>query len=140
MADGDAKIEAWQRLVNGVPIHNLGLGSKDGRIDLSGISIPEPAVSRSRRSRYGEISIVSGAAKVVGAQWTSVDFTRSRLHSVLFYECSIRDCVFDECYCPNWGLWGTKLSDVTFRSADLRGAALGALHHGARNSFHHIAF
>jgi uncharacterized protein YjbI with pentapeptide repeats len=127
------------------PLDDLGLSHRNGRLDLSGLSVPEPTVSKKMRTAIADVLQLDGLVKIRGATLRSLDFSASRLNHLRFFDCAIEDCIFDHCMCQNWGLWGTKVSDTSFRAADLRKSALGGvqdgrLHDGWRNAFRKVDF
>jgi hypothetical protein len=62
------------------------------------------------------------------------------MNHLLFFDCIIDDCVFDNSVCQHWGLWGTTVTNSSWRDADLRNSALGAVKDGQRNSFRQVDF
>lgn len=132
--------EPWHRLVQGKPLVGLGLALKDGRVDLRGLLAPEPSVARTFRTPGADVAVLEGTTEVRGAVWKALDLSGSRLNGVRFFDCIIENCVFDGCSCKDWRLWSTKVSDSTFRSADLRESALGGVQDSRRNTFRKIDF
>lgn len=65
----------------------------------------------------------------------------STLSNLWLKECNVSDCIFDNCDMSEVRLWGTSLSNVSFRSANLRGALLGGVSDsGKRNLFRNVDF
>ena len=138
--NADQDTEVLKRLIQGKPLDGLGLGEKNGRVDLSGLLAPEPTVAKRFSTKIADVAVLSGITKITGAKWKSLDFTGSRLNGVLFVDCVISDCIFDECLCQKWGLWSTTVSNTSFCSTDLRNSALGGILEGRRNVFREIDF
>ncbi|MFI5456795.1 MAG: pentapeptide repeat-containing protein [Isosphaerales bacterium] len=132
--------EIWNRLIQGMPLEGLGLGERHGRLDLKGLRGLEPFVSNTIHTPVGDAAVLGGLTKLRGAAWKSLDFSGSRLNDLKFFDSTISDCVFDKCRCRNWGLWGTKVSDTSFRSANLRESALGGVAPGTWNTFLRVDF
>jgi uncharacterized protein YjbI with pentapeptide repeats len=113
---------------------------KNGRMDLSGLCIPETTVAETLRTPIANISRLGGVVVAKQINWTSLDFTGSRLKGLRFHDCTINDCVFDRCNCQDWRLWSTQVQDTRFHSTDLRKSALGGLEENRQNSFRRVHF
>jgi len=116
MMNADQNEDIWKRLIQGKPLDGLGLGVKNGRLDLSGLLAPEPEVSKRFSTNIADIAVLSGVTKLHRVNWESLDFTSSRLNGLLFVDCTINNCVFEECSCEKWGLWATTVSSTSFKS------------------------
>lgn len=138
--NSDLEIEIWSRFSRGESLQSAGLGSANGLLDLRGLHAPGVSVAESTRTALADVAEVGGGATIRGVQLDSIDFSRSRLCGIRWENCSVTNCVFDECRCQDWRLWGTSFVNTTFRSADLRGSALGAVTVGKRNTFHGVDF
>lgn len=134
------KSEAWSRLIHGRSLSGLALDSKEGRLDLRRLVVPEPLAVRTISMDVGDVAVLKGMTVIRGATWESLDFSHSRLNGLRFFDCTIRDCVFDKCSCRDWRLWGTLVSDTCFHSADLRSSALGGVNAGKGNTFRNVDF
>jgi uncharacterized protein YjbI with pentapeptide repeats len=113
--------EIWSRLRRGATLEDLELPRKDGRIQLVGVETPSDPVLR-------------------GLHWRSVDFSRSRLSGLRFFDCKLENCSFEGAICRDWRLWTTTVSDCSFQSCDLRTSALGGVNDGKRNAFSRVDF
>ncbi len=131
--------EVLKRLIRGEPLDGLGLHLKDGRIDLSGLVVPEPVARRTIRTAIADV-VQLNVITVRGAAWRRLDFTGSRLNGLRLFDCGLSDCVFDKSSCQGWRIWSTTITDTSFRSTDLRGSALGAVQEGKRNVFRNVDF
>jgi uncharacterized protein YjbI with pentapeptide repeats len=140
MMNAEQDAEVWKRLTQGKPVESLGLHSKSGRLYLGGLLAPEPSVAKTVREIHADISELSGLTVLREVTWKSLDFSSSRLNGLRFFNCTINDCVFDECRCQDWRLWGTTIGRTTFRCADLRRSALGGVLEDRRNSFQEVDF
>jgi uncharacterized protein YjbI with pentapeptide repeats len=125
MMNADQNTEIWKRLIQGTPLDDLALDVRKGRVNLNGLLAPEPEISKRFSTNIADVAVLSGVTKFHRVSWESLDFTGSRLNGLLFADCAINNCVFEECSCQNWGLWATTVSNVSFRSTDLRNSALG---------------
>ena len=132
--------EVWDRLVRGKALDGLGLGSKDGRLDLNGLTLPEPHVKRTFDFNGIPIAEMESVHSVKGAKWKGLDFTGSKLKHIRFFESELSDCVFDRCQLEDLRVWTTKFNDCGFRRAKLKGSALGAVQNGKRNIYSGIDF
>jgi uncharacterized protein YjbI with pentapeptide repeats len=128
------------RLVNGQPLDGLGLHIRDGRFDLSGLSVPEPVVARREYTDIADIAYLDGVVRIRDVAWRSLDFTGAHLPELRFSNCRIENCVFDQCCCREWKIWGTQVTSTSFRSANLRTSLLGGVEGGKRNSFRQVDF
>jgi uncharacterized protein YjbI with pentapeptide repeats len=138
--NADQNREVWERLVQGKPLGGLGLGMKDGRLDLSGLLAPEPALVKTVRTPLADVSALDGITVLDQIKWESLDFSGSRLNGLRFQNCRISDCVFNECDCRDWRLWETTVLNTTFSSADLRKSALGGVQENRVNTFQKVDF
>lgn len=132
--------EVWERLIGGKSLEGLGLSIKDGRIDLSGLFIPDPIVTNQFSTKIADVKVLGNLIKIKKANWNALDFTGSRLNHFLFFDSIINDCIFDKCSCQNWGMWGTTISNTRFHATDLRDSALGGIDKGKRNVFRKVDF
>ena len=119
-------IEVWDRLLQGGPLEGLSLPTKDGRIDLGGLSLPEPAVLRRWQKPFANVTQIEPIAVLRRIKWENLDFSGSKLNSLRFYESEVSNCLFEHCELKDWRLWGTSIRDCSFRGANLRDSALGA--------------
>jgi len=125
MISDPMRIEAWQRLLTGEPLTCLSLPTKDGRIDLAGLTLPEPRALERWNTPLGNVERYKPTASFHKAKWHDIDFSQSRLHSICFEESQISNCCFDQCELRNLRLWASTIQDCTFRGADLRQSGLG---------------
>lgn len=131
--------EIISRLIQGKSLDRLGLGLKDGRVDLSGLITPEPVARKTVKTEIADVSEME-VLVIKGVTWKGLDFSGSRLNGLRFFDCAISDCVFDKCSCQDWRLWTTTVSETNFSSADLRRSALGGVQDGRRNTFRKVEF
>lgn len=132
--------EIWSRLAEGGPLDGLGLGFRNGRLDLRGLTAPEPTAGKTTHTTIADVVRQEGLIRMEGLTLQSLDLSASSLNHLLFVDCRIENCVFDKSKCQNWGLWGTSVSNSTFYSADLRNSALGAVLDDKRNAFGQVDF
>ncbi len=134
--------DIWQRLIRGQPLGDTGAAKIDGRFDSRNLHIAEPYGLETIRTPLADVTVLGGITSVKGASWESVDFSSSRLPGLRFLDCQIRNCVFDRCRMKDLRVWRTDFADVSFRSADLRGAMLGGTseNDNRRVTFHDVDF
>jgi uncharacterized protein YjbI with pentapeptide repeats len=89
---------------------------------------------------FADVVEIRGTKEFRGVKWKSLDFSRSDLRHLRFFDCVLDDCVFDDCQCRAWRLWGTTIENSSFRSANLRDSALGPVFNSVRNSFKRVDF
>jgi uncharacterized protein YjbI with pentapeptide repeats len=130
----------WRCLTTGTGLESLRLPVHEGRIDLRGLSAPQPAVVCEQQYAGATVQELGGVTTIRGARWHRLDMSNSVLSSLRFLDCSIEDCRLDGAACDDWRLWATRVSHVTFRGANLRNAALGGIHEGRRNAFLDVDF
>lgn len=140
MMNADQNREVWKRLIQGKLLNGIGLGVKNGRLDVSGLLAPEPAIVKTVRTSLADVSTLDGITVLNQTKWDSLDFSGSRLNGLRFLNCKITDCVFDDCDCRDWRLWGTTVSNTTFVSADMRNSALGGVQEHRVNTFRKVDF
>jgi Pentapeptide repeats (8 copies) len=130
--DGDGPALAARvvdRLVAGEPLTDLPLDRHDGLVDLRGLAIPDPrvlgeAVVAGDGARTG-LRWLGGLIELRGATLRDLDLSGARLEHLRFHDTVLRNCRFDRAVCRDWRAWDFTVEDCTFRSANLRGAALG---------------
>ena len=135
-------IEIWRQLLHGMSLADSGVPNFEGRFDLRNLHVPEPHAVETVRTSFADVTVLGGITSIEHATWQSIDFSSSQLPGLRFLDCQIRDCVFDRCRMDDLRVWRTDFANVSFRSADLRGAVLGGTseNDGRRNSFHDVDF
>ena len=107
-----------------------GLDAVDGRADLRGIPLTATPAT------IGDKDDPSG-----GVAWDSLDLSGAQLDQLRVFAGRITDCIFDSASLTALKLWGTDVTDSSFRRADLRSSALGTGEwNGARNTWRRVAF
>jgi uncharacterized protein YjbI with pentapeptide repeats len=134
--------EIWSELIRGRPLSELGVSRVAGRFDLRNLRVPEPQAVETVRTPLADVTVLGGITRIKNTIWQSIDFSSSDLPGLRFMDCQIRNCVFDRCRMDDLRVWRTDFANVSFRSADLRGAVLGGTSEGdaRRNSFHDVDF
>lgn len=130
----------WERLSRNESVEGLGLPVKAGRLDIGGLQVPQPYKVGEVHTKIADLDVVSGTTKICGAVWSHLDFTSSMLSAVWLKRCRVSDCLFDGSVMKDIRVWATDFSDVSFRSADMRGALLAGVEAGKRNSFIGVDF
>jgi uncharacterized protein YjbI with pentapeptide repeats len=132
--------EVWSRLVSGRPLDDLGLPVVGGRVDLRGLAAPEPSTVRQYTTPTANVKELGNLVVIQGARWTNLDFTKGQLKSLRLHDSKIENCCFDGAKCSDWRIWGTSISNTSFKTADLRKAALGGVDGVRRNAFYRVDF
>ncbi len=145
MTSNSQKTEAWQRLLVGESIADLSLPLKDGRVDLSGLVLPESRVVQRFQTSLADVTQIEPNGIFRGSKLQNLDLSGSRLGSVSFIESEVSNCRFDRCDLKGLRLCATTMRDCTLRGANLRGTALGAATvrgplEGKRNRFDRVDF
>jgi len=138
--DSDLNAEVWAHLLKGTGLEVLALAKRGDRVDLRGLQSSEPKEFQRIKMPRADVSTLSGLTEVKGVGWDSLDFTGSALKGLRFFDSTIRNCIFDECDCRDWRLWGMKVENCSFRSADLRNSAMGGIKENQRNTFDRVQF
>lgn len=134
--------EIWDALIHGRPFGDAGVQRVAGRLDLRNLHVAEPYAVKTTRTPLADVTVLGGVTSIERANWKSIDFSSSQLPSVRFLDCKIRDCLFDRCRLSDLRVWRTVFANVSFRSADLRGAMLGGTRENddRRVSYHDVDF
>jgi uncharacterized protein YjbI with pentapeptide repeats len=132
--------EIWERLIHGGLLDRAEVPKIDGRIDVRNLHVAEPHAIKKMRTNIADVTFLGGVTSIEDAIWRSIDFSSSQLPGLRFLSCQIDDCVFDHCRMRDLRVWGTKFSNVSFRSADLRGGSLGGVDRDERTSFRNVDF
>jgi uncharacterized protein YjbI with pentapeptide repeats len=113
-------MKAWERLVSGETVSGLSLAKKDGRIDLSGLALPEPRVLERWQTTLADVARIEPNGIFRNAKLRDLDFTGSKLNSIHFTESEITNCRFDRCDLQGLRLCATTIRDSSFHGAKLR--------------------
>jgi len=131
--------EIWRRLATNEPLNDLGLPTKNGRVDLRGLIVPVAGEVGVRSTRLAEIRELA-VNEVRGVRWSDLDLTGVCLDAVRLFDCRIENCLFERARCQDLRMWGTTVQDSIFRKVDLRKSALGGVDGRRRNCFRGVAF
>jgi uncharacterized protein YjbI with pentapeptide repeats len=135
------RVEAiLERLSTGDSIERLGLGQREGRWDLRGVSAQPLQCAGARNVAGVGLTEIQDRPRFSGLQLESVDFTGATLQGIVFENCTFHDCLFDGADCRGWSVWDSDVSDTSFVDADLRGAALGPLKRMRQNRYERVSF
>jgi uncharacterized protein YjbI with pentapeptide repeats len=143
--DQSLKLEGWRRLANDQSLADLSIPPKNGRLDLTGLVLPEPRIVQRWQTALANVAQVELNGVFRKARLRNLDFSGSKLPSLHFTECEISNCIFDRCDLRDLRLCDTTFRDCTFHKANLRDGALGAAtvsgpFAGKRNSFIGVDF
>ena len=132
--------EAIARLLAGERLDGLGLGEHEGRVDLRGLTAPQPERLR-RFEKFGIFFEQLGdMIEFRDARLEGLDLSAAVLDYLVFFHTAITDCRLDEARCQQWSLWAADVTDTSFRGADLRGATLGPWYEGRGNVYRGVDF
>jgi len=133
-------LEVWDRLYQGSALDDLSLPVLDGRLDLRGISLPDPAVIRRYQTSVANVTQIEPSAKFHGVKWENLDFSGSKLKGMRMFGCQINNCRFDKCNLEDLRWWSMAVTDTSFRGANLKKSALGGIQEGRRNLYQCVDF
>jgi uncharacterized protein YjbI with pentapeptide repeats len=139
------KKEAWKRLVDGESLKGLPISKKNGRVDLRGIELPEPKILERWQTALANVERFEPNGIFYSTNLQNLDFTGSKLSSLHFSDCEIRNCCFDHCNLRGLRLRATTIGECSFQGADLSGTPLGVASvtgpfAGRPNSFFEVDF
>jgi uncharacterized protein YjbI with pentapeptide repeats len=134
--------EIWDALIHGRLLGDAGIPKIAGRLDLRNLHVAEPYAVKTTRTPLADLTVLGGVTSIEEASWKSIDFSSSQLPSLRLLDCQVRDCLFDRCRLSDLRVWRTVFANVSFRSADLRGAMLGGTRENddRRVSYHDVDF
>jgi uncharacterized protein YjbI with pentapeptide repeats len=139
MLSESLNLDIWDRLLAGRPLDGLRQETRDGRIDVRGLELPEPTVLR-RFQFHGTAMAATDGSIVHEVKWRNLDFTGSKLAGLRLMSSLVENCRLDDCNLQEVRIWATSFRDVSFKGANLRGSVLGGVHEGVRNSFIGVDF
>lgn len=115
----------WERLVAGRELSDLDLPRREHRIVVGALHL---AGSRDVRA-------------LKGVTLKSLDFGGANLDELQWHDAEIDDCDFSSAKCTHWRMWRTRISNSSFRRANLTESMLGAVINGTeRNTWTNVDF
>ncbi|SEC59012.1 Uncharacterized protein YjbI, contains pentapeptide repeats [Rhizobiales bacterium GAS188] len=132
--------EAWIKLIHGHPLAGGEPRTPEGRLDMRRLHLDDPRTVKTIRTDIAQINVLAGITEIRGAIWQSIDFSSSRLPGLQFFDCRIRDCLFDRCKLTRLRVWATEFSNDSFRYADLRDCSLGSSWQGRPSIYRDVDF
>lgn len=139
MLSESLNLAIWNRLIAGKPLDGLGLETRDGRIDIRSLELPEP--SALRRFQFHGVRMAEVDSGVIqGVKWRNLDLSNSKIAGLRLMRGHVENCRFDGCNLKGARIWATTFRDVSFRGANLHGSVLGGVHDGVRNTFVGVDF
>lgn len=124
--------EVWNRILKGKTVNDCHV--LDGRINLMNLDVRKS----SKPEGWGLFAKKINELKEINLR--SLDLTGSKLKGLIFIECTIHNCIFDQAECQDWKMWATTVEDCTFKNADLRRSSLGGMYNNQPNFFHRVVF
>jgi fluoroquinolone resistance protein len=140
MINNSSSPEIWNRLLQGKSLDGLSLETKDGRINLRGLALPDPSVIRKYQMANSTVWEIEPAAVFRRVKWQDLDFSSSKLNGIRLFDCEIRNCLFEKSQLKDLRVWSTVVTESSFIGADLRKAALGGVQDGKRNTYLNVDF
>ena len=148
--DGRALAESVLRcLTSGEPLPEVPWGRHEGRLDLRGFRVLREeaadgpvAVLVDAEAPRAAVTLVRRVGTTVVRDTTveGVDLSGADLESFRFFDTALRDCRFDGARCYDWRVWSLRVSDCSFREADLRSSSLGPWHGGRVSRWERVSF
>jgi uncharacterized protein YjbI with pentapeptide repeats len=141
-----------ERLAQRKSLDDLPVALHNGRLDLRGANLTNFGAKRHFGAEFppqahGPIGKFAGLVQpcavplsLRGIELRDMDLSAGHLEGIRFFNCTIRNCVFDKASCAKWRMWATSVSDSDFCSASLRGASLGGVLDGDTNQFQNVRF
>jgi uncharacterized protein YjbI with pentapeptide repeats len=133
-------LEIWDRLIQGRSLDGLALGTKDGRVDVGGLELPEPSIVRRFQVHGVPMAEIDPGAVIHGAKWRNFDFSGSKLNGLRLFGCELSSCRFDRCQLQDFRVWSTTFTECSFKGANLKKSALGGVQNGKRNIYFGVDF
>src|SRR6266850_132092 len=87
-----------------------------------------------------KVSEIDPSAVFQHTKWQNFGFSGTKLNGIRFFDCQIRNCLFEQCQLEDWRLWSTTITECSFRWADLKRSALGGVLEGRRNFYTGVDF
>jgi uncharacterized protein YjbI with pentapeptide repeats len=118
-------VEVFTRLASDVSLSDLKLGEHEGRLDLRGFVLPQPAVVRERSirlpgsGRRARLETFDRQTRLAGVSLDNLDLSGALLKGLIVSDASIRNCRFDQADCTELTAIGSLFEDCFFRGADL---------------------
>jgi uncharacterized protein YjbI with pentapeptide repeats len=109
------------------------------------LELPEPKLLERWQTALATVERFEPNGIFYSAKLQNLDFTGSKLLSLQFSDCEIRNCCFDRCNLQGLRLRSTTIGECSFQGADLSGTPLGLAavtgpFAGRRNSFFEVDF
>jgi uncharacterized protein YjbI with pentapeptide repeats len=117
-----------------------GLSEFEGRVDLRGITLPDPRILGKMVAGGLTFDVAGGVISLKGARWSDLDLSQSRLSHLRFTSSVISNCRFDGADCLDWRLWRSEVNECSFERADLRDAAIGTWQQERGNVWRDVSF
>ncbi|MDE2125650.1 MAG: pentapeptide repeat-containing protein [Armatimonadetes bacterium] len=136
----DSKLTIWERMKKGGDLSGLKEELVNGRLDMRGLKLAEPSLVNVTKIEGLDAGELTWYTELERFHWTSIDFAGATLPSLRFLYGIIEDCVFDDCVLADLRIWATRLENVSFRGADMRGAALGTMEDGYCDTYVNVDF
>lgn len=131
--------QAAARLIDGLPLDDLGLGEHNGRVDLRGLPLSAALYRWELHTpgarRHGDL------LEIHGSTLAGIDLSGALLPNLRMFDTRVVDCRFDGANCEDLRLWGTTFIDCSFWQASLYRATLGSgCRNGSQNTWYRVDF
>ncbi|MDE2125351.1 MAG: pentapeptide repeat-containing protein [Armatimonadetes bacterium] len=136
----DNKLAIWEGMKSGRDLSGLKEELVNGRLDMRGLKLAEPSVVNVQEIEGVEVGELTWYTELERFHWNGIDYTGSTLPALYLINGTVEDCVFDDCVFHDLRVWGTRLENVSFRRANLRGAALGTMEDGYCDTYVNVDF
>jgi uncharacterized protein YjbI with pentapeptide repeats len=129
-----------KRLRRGKSFEGLGLPNVEGRLDLRGLSLPEPEFTP---HQVGRLTVGVAAGKlpeIRSARLHGLDLRGSRLRHLRLLDVRMVDCDLSGADLTDFAAWRSTFEGCDLSGADLTDALLSSLHKGVGNVWHRCRF
>jgi uncharacterized protein YjbI with pentapeptide repeats len=129
-----------KRLWRGKSLDGLGLPTVKGRIDLRGLSLPEPEFTPHQVGRLTVGVAERKLPEIRKARMQGLDLRESRLRHLRLLDVRMVDCDLSDADLTDFAAWRSTFEDCDLSGADLTDALLSSLDKGVGNVWHNCRF
>lgn len=132
--------EILVRLSEGRSLDDLGIGKRDGRLDIRGLRSAARPDAHRYHLPFADVRVLTDTLILRGRSLRSLDFTGSKIENLRIFDCDIEDCIFDECNFKDLRTWSSRFRDCSFQRAKLGRAVLGGVENGVVPKYRNVDF